>query len=351
MAKPVKHYGRWRIRWVDETGDRKSEVYDDYREAAHKLREHEVRVEEVRRGLRAPTPVDHTFDELADYWVKVRVPLKRSGTDDESIIRCHLRPEFGRLLVREVSVQRADAYVAARAKLNPKTVSNQLTLLTTMLNLAVDLGWLVKAPKIKKPRVSTFSKDFRYLRTKDEVQRVLDAARAEGEDVVTLYATAIFSGLRKGELARLHWSDVNFERRLVTVQRSFNGPAKSDRVRYVPILDPLLPFLRAWHERCPGLLVFPNHEGKAHDESARIFEEVLHRVLKASGFPFERKRGELKPYVTFHDLRHTFASHWVTNGGDMFRLQRILGHRTVEMTMRYAHLAPDAFSADYQRLG
>ncbi|HEY3664423.1 MAG TPA: tyrosine-type recombinase/integrase, partial [Polyangiaceae bacterium] len=78
--------------------------------------------------------------------------------------------------------------------------------------------------------------------------------------------------------------------------------------------------LKAWSERCPGTLVFPNSEGKPHDESARVFEEVLHRVLKAAGFASERKRGELKPHVTFHDLRHTFASHWVANGGDIFRL-------------------------------
>jgi hypothetical protein len=84
VAKPVKHYGRWRIRWVDENDARKSEVYDDYRAAAHKLRAHEVQVEEIRRGLRSPTPVDHTFDELADYWIEVRVPLKRSGTASDS---------------------------------------------------------------------------------------------------------------------------------------------------------------------------------------------------------------------------------------------------------------------------
>jgi site-specific recombinase XerD len=51
--------------------------------------------------------------------------------------------------------------------------------------------------------------------------------------------------------------------------------------------------------------------------------------------------------VRFHDLRHTFASHWVTKGGDLFKLQKILGHQT----MRYAHLAPDAFKEDWSRFG
>ena len=55
--------------------------------------------------------------------------------------------------------------------------------------------------------------------------------------------------------------------------------------------------------------------------------------------------------ITFHDLRHTFASHWVMHGGDLYRLQKILGHKSVQMTQRYAHLAPEAFKQDWGRLG
>jgi hypothetical protein len=53
--------------------------------------------------------------------------------------------------------------------------------------------------------------------------------------------------------------------------------------------------------------------------------------------------------LTFHDLRHTFASHWVMKGGDLFKLQKILGHKTVQMTMRYAHLQPGVFAEDRGR--
>ena len=58
-----------------------------------------------------------------------------------------------------------------------------------------------------------------------------------------------------------------------------------------------------------------------------------------------------KHYIVFHDLRHTFASHWMSKGGDLFRLQRILGHKSPTMTNRYAHLAPEAYVTDYARLG
>jgi integrase len=87
-----------------------------------------------------------------------------------------------------------------------------------------------------------------------------------------------------------------------------------------------------------------------YGKSGRVFQEVFHRVLDAAAFGQVERRGKTRRYITFHDLRHTFASHWVMAGGDIFRLQKILGHKSVAMTMRYAHLAPDAYAADHQRL-
>ena len=146
-------------------------------------------------------------------------------------------------------MQHVDAFVATRAKLDPKTVHNLLTLLISVLNAAVDLGWLAKVPRIKKPKIRMFSADYRYLRTDEERDAFLRAAREEGEDVLTLYTTAVFTGMRAGELGGLRRDDVDFERRLITVQRSFDGPTKAGDVRYVPILNVLLSVLRAWRLR------------------------------------------------------------------------------------------------------
>ena len=55
------------------------------------------------------------------------------------------------------------------------------------------------------------------------------------------------------------------------------------------------------------------------------------------------------PGLHFHDLRHTFASRWMMNGGDLYVLKEILGHKSITMTQRYAHLAPHAFDSDYDR--
>ncbi len=199
MGKPVKQRKKWRIRWLDESGQRKSEVYEKRDDAKFALSRHEAHVEEKKRGLRELAPPKKTFDELCDYWLKNKAPQKRNQKDDESVIRAHLRPHFGGKLLSEIKGSDIDTFKISKRHLSNKTISNQLTLLITMLNLSVDEGWIKKYPKIKKPKVSIFNKDFNYLKTNTEIQRFLAAAHAESKLAFTLYATAIYSGMREGE--------------------------------------------------------------------------------------------------------------------------------------------------------
>ena len=225
---------------------------------------------------------------------------------------------FEGLNVADINVLQVDRFVRARDQLSPKTIGNLLTLLISMLNVAKDLGWIVAVPRIRKPQVRLCDADFAFLRTEDEVTRLLLAAQEEGEIVHALYATAIYTGMRKGELAALHWDDVDFERRLITVQRSFpDGPTKAGDVRHVPIVNALLPCLRAWRLQASGRLLFPSEVGSMRDPASRIFQETLHRVLNRAGFPRVLRAGKPRWYITFHGLRHTFASHWVMRSGEL----------------------------------
>lgn len=353
MAKPTKHYDKWRIRWTDHLGKRQSEVFDDFKTASYELKKKEAEAEEVKKGLRSPAPINKTFDELCDYWLEKRLPQKRSQKDDQSIIKTHLRPSFGKLKIKDVTIEKVDQFIAERSQLNKKTVSNHLTLLISLLRLAVDLNWLLKVPNIKKPKTHLFSRDYSFLRTEEEIHRLLLAAKEEDEVAFLMYATAIYTGLRAGELAALKFSDIKFDgnKSIITVQNSFDDLTKSGKVRYVPVLAPLYPLLLEWREKCGDGFIFPNRDGNMYSPSGRIFQEVFHRVLDRAGFSKTEKNGKVRRYIVFHDLRHTFASHWVMKGGDVFKLQQILGHANIAMTMRYAHLAPHAFSGDFERLG
>ena len=303
MARPERRGDRWRIRWTDATGKRRSETHDSYEDAEFALQRYELEVKEIKRGLKAPRRPERTFTELADYWMKFRASRKRSARDDESILRRHLRPAFGHLLLDQVTVDQVDRFQAG-LRLSPKTIHNILTLLISMLNQAVDLRWLDRAPRIRKPQIRTGGHDFNSLRTLDDVNRFLLAARAEGEDVFALYCTAVNTGMRQGELAGLRWDCVDLEARRIMVRRSFDGPTKNGETRIVPILDALLPVLRHWSQYRCGDLVFPNLAGRMHQPSARVFQEVPHRVLEAAGFARVKRGGRTKPYITFHGLRH-----------------------------------------------
>ena len=355
-AKPKKlPNGKWRIRYTDEHGKRRKTTFDTYNEALSYLRRREREVEEVRRGERLPTPPDKTFDELFDYWLTHRAPRKRSEKDDKSIIRRHLRPALGRFRLRAIVMDTEPIEELTEALLDQlpskKTVHNILTLLTTTLNFAHGKRWMLEVPKIWKPSIRAFDKDYRYLRTKDEIRRFLLAARDEGDLVHAAYATAVLTGLRAGELAALHLDDISLDRGLITVQRSFDGPTKAGDVRHVPILDELRPLLMRWMLRCSGELIFPSVRDTMQLPSARLFQQVLHRVLKNAEFPEIKIGARVRRYITFHGLRHTFASHWMMDDGDLYKLQKILGHKSPQMTQRYAHLAPDAYAGDLGRLG
>jgi integrase len=349
MGQPVEHYGKWRIRWTDHSGVRQSAVFPTRREAKQALQLVESDVQRVKLGLLPAPPPSKSFADLADYWHEFKLPSIASWKTQRSHLSLHLVPFFGDMPLRLISVEevrRFSVHIKHRRggrkggkPLSDKTVHHVLTTLTTMLNEAVELGWLLRAPRIPKPRLQ--SADFQFLQSLEEIASLVYAAREELDGTEALYATAAYSGLRAGELAGLRVSRVDLERRLITVAASYDKPTKSRRVRHVPILDSLLPLLRRWLLQVEGPLVFPNTAENMRQPSDRIFQETFHRCLHRAGLPRMR----------FHDLRHTFASHWVLRGGDLFKLQKILGHSNPQMTMRYAHLKPEAFSEDWGLMG
>lgn len=351
MAKIKYHYGKPRVRWTDEHGIRQSRNFDNEFDAQVFLERETLRVREVKRGLSPTLMLKKTFQDLSEYWLKHRTCLKRSAKDDLSIINTHLSPSFGKLKLQEITIQRIDYFKIQKTHLSDKTVHNILTLLISMLKQANDLGWLQKVPRIKKPKIILLETDFHYLKSKDEVDRFLQAAHDHSLLHGMLYQTAAYTGCREGELAALTRQDIDFNRRLITVRRSFQGPTKNGRTRVVPILDALFEPLKNWLEINPLETVFPNANGQMMKPCARIFQEHLKVILKRAGFAERQTVKGTRGYIVFHDLRHTFSSHWVMNGGDLFKLKNILGHQDITMTQRYAHLSPHAFSKDYTIFG
>ena len=348
MVKIERRHNRYRLRYRDTEGRRRSLSFEERKDALIAKALIDGGCREPGDELRRTKAKRRSFAELVEQWVAHRGAMKRSYKSDRSILDAHLLPAFGSTPLRALSVEAIDAFAAGKP-LKPKTIHNILTLLRTILRYGVDLGWLDRCPPFRKPKVHILDHEYRYLRTHQEIVRFLSAARQVDPSLYALYAAAVYTGMRAGELAGLLWQRVNLDRRLITVAASYDGPTKGGYVRHVPIVDALLPILKAWRVECPtpSDYVFPSSRGTMLRPSARVFQERLHQVLDHAGFERVKVGGQSLRYLVFHSLRHTFASHWVMNGGDLFKLQRIGGWRSQAMVQRYAHLAPDAFIEDY----
>jgi len=131
--------------------------------------------------------------------------------------------------------------------------------------------------------------------------------------------------MRKGEIFNLKWQDVNFNLRLVHVSDSKNNEARD-----IPINDVLYETLKALKDKAEEGqdYIFVNPKtNKPYDNVKKSFKTAL-------------KKAGIEDF-TFHDLRHTFASHLVMSGVDLMTVKELLGHKDIKMTMRYSHLSPD----------
>lgn len=353
--------GRFEARWRDESGRQRSKSFVVKKDATTYLQQEILRVERVRAGLERSKEEHHLFSELCDRWLQDRAAGKKESGTDESILRAHLKPAFSSLQLSAITSTAIEQYKRRKEKskvlnyrrtkgggthqpggrfISHNTINHQLMLLGAMLRHAVELGWLAVVPKIRHYKLR--AQDFAYLRSEDEIKRFLTAAREdENELAYPLYATLIYTGMRVGEAAGLLLPCVSFQRGLLTIERSYDGPPKNGETRYVPILAPLKPILAAQQLKMRGSLIFTNGSGQMLNADSRVFRTVLKRVLKRALL------GE--HYISIHDLRHTFASWWMMTKGDVFKLQKILGHKDVKTTLRYAHLHPDRFSEDVTR--
>lgn len=173
--------------------------------------------------------------------------------------------------------------------------------------------------------------------------------------------TALRTGLRYGELSELRWDDVDLVAGKLMVRRSYHdghvGPPKNGKQREIPLSEETVSFLKAHRRRQLGdnkvvqlsgvvpqdnmettrlrrrspdsPLVFAKPDGGRHIH--RRSDVALKRCCRYAGLRM----------IGWHCLRHTFASHLVMRGAALKAVQELLGHSTMEMTMRYAHLSPE----------
>ncbi|MDO9531202.1 MAG: tyrosine-type recombinase/integrase [Deltaproteobacteria bacterium] len=268
-----------------------------------------------------------TFDELADRYVE-----NFQGQKCFSRLKYYLvdeyRGTFGGRFLSQITFLDLETYCNRRRATPTRTgtpradstVNRELSTLRHMLNKAVEWGMLKNNPFNKGSRLM-LKEDNQRLRflTEAEIGALVKECLPHLRPIVEV---ALHTGMRRGELLSLKWEQIR--NGFIYLE---GGMVKSGKGRQIPINDEAA---RVFREVRRG-----NHLKSPHvfcDSRGRRFYDVKHSFASAC------RRAGLEGF-RFHDLRHTFASHLVMNGVGLKAVQELLGHASLAMTMRYAHLS------------
>jgi integrase len=299
-------------------------------------------LEENEAGRNPFGPPPPKLAEFAPKWLEnyVRVNCRPSTNKRATdCLRVHLLPAFGDLRLDQITVERIDAFRSAllRKGLRPKTVNNTLSMLRRCLTLAVEWKRLKSVPTIRWMKVP--AQAYRFL-SSDELVRLIAAAPEGYWRALILFIAK--TGCRFGEAAGLQWQDVELDglEPVVRISRGavegVVGPTKTNRVRQIPLCADLVEVLRQF--RHDGEYVFSRTDGSLPRPVSAMHH--LERICK---------RAQVQR-ISWHVLRHTFATELTARGVPIRVVQELLGHTTIQMTARYAHVANSSLRAAVEKL-
>jgi len=295
---------------------------------------------------------DHRVQELptlADVWVKY-LPWakehKKSWKDDEWNYNRHLQPRFGAKPLENISaldIERMKLELKKGTNKNgnpftPATIKHQIVLLRRLFNLAIK--WQIyngpnPVSSVELPKLDNMKTE--YL-SDDEIERlrnVLDSWPCR--ITASLIKFALLTGLRRGELFRLKWTDIDFEHRLITLRTPKGGKTQT-----IPVSGEAIMVLEQTGR------VALQKEAYSPEEVAEISPFVFPNVNGSPRVsirdPWEsiKAKAELPADFRFHGLRHSWASRMVSSGVDLAVVQTLMTHKHASTTERYAHLMPNA---------
>lgn len=329
-----------RITYTDEFGKRKS-VRRKALSRTHArqlikkmLQEIEERGEESLDSSRLTFAhlVKHYKDRYviaARYIESRKIAGLRSHKEVERIVDI-LAAHFGRKQLRSIThgdilhfrTQRLDTKV--KFKFSPSrersiaTVNRELATLRRMLTIAHREGWILKHPFLGSDTIISPADEKKRTRvlTRDEEARLLDACDGPRTRLKAIIICALDTGMRRGEILKLRWRDVNLETKRIHIQ-AMN--TKTLSARLVPISSRLIAELKSLPQRDPSSRVFG------------ITDTVKRSWATAKGIAGIED-------LRFHDLRHTCATRLVQGGFPIAEVSRILGHASVVTTFRYANV-------------
>lgn len=327
--RPGCFYGSW----MDASGRRRKRklAVHTLQQARSLVQAEKARVDEQRtKGYAAPTK--DSFASILPRYLRHQKPRlsERSYERTQGILENQLRPAFGTMQLGNMRRAEIEQYVTERAgEVSPGSVVKELNVLKHLLGLAVEWELIPFNPalKIKAPRPPAGR--VRYLRP-TELRALLIACP---EWLRPIAALAAFTAMRRGEILKLRWLDVDLTGGRILLPQTKNGEG---RIVYLNRLAAQVLQSRWTTYARSTDRVFPLTEHCTADNISKGFAAVCRRL-------------EIEDFH-FHDLRHTAASWLRMQGADIHTVAQVLGHKDLRMAARYQHLSPEFLSEAVARL-
>jgi integrase len=341
VARKIKKGNRtqtiWyaRITYID-SGNRKQRWQKALNKSDAKDRAKQMLRELDDHGEEALNANRMTFIQLADYYKK-KYLIEAQYVDDrkveglrslDSVISrwTTIKNYFGKKRLRSITYGDIKKFRSDRLKTptirkksrSITSVNRELEVLRKMFNVAEREGWIIKNPFTKGDVLISKSDEKKRERilTKEEEEKLLAACTQRREHIRAIIICAIDTGMRRGEILKLNWGDIDFDNQLIAI-RAFN--TKSMRERQIAMTERLASELVAIYEQ------------STKDVNTLVFG-IIDNVKKA--FNSARRIAGL-PDVRFHDLRHTHATRLVAANIPLSEVGRVLGHTQANTTYRY----------------
>jgi len=291
---------------------------------------------EIREGKfidkKKPTP---TLDEVWEKYLEWAKVNKKSWKEDYYRYRKHISPRFGTVPLDKISsfeIERMIIELKKSSRRQGKVYANKsihhcVELVRRLYNAAINWGLYkganpASAKKIKMSRVDNVVTEFLSEAMLCALLRALDKYAEKDLQAANLVRFALFTGMRRGELFKLEWKDVDMERGFVHLRSPKGGKSE-----ILPLNKYALKVLKNNPRRGNSPYVFPGRNGKMRTSIRKAWVTI-------------KKMAGLPENFRFHGLRHAYGSLLVSSGKvDLYTVQRLLTHKSFAMTQRYAHLS------------
>ena len=285
---------------------------------------------EVRVGIEPQIKKipNYTFKKLAEEYTKW-IEGRQASAKVKGYIIGELKQRFGNVPLKRFSTMLVEQLQTDIIRKGFKNSYNNkvLNVFKHMFSKAVERE-MVEADvlkRIRKVKLLREDRRLRYLESKEQCQMLIDSCDPHLKPIVIV---ALNTGLRKGNILNLKWSNIDLKNGFILIDMTKNG----ERLE-IPINETLRQTLKDLPRLLDNGYLFYDPKTDKPDTVLKPYTDVKRSFASAC------RRAKITDFH-FHDLRHTFASHLVMAGVDLTTVKELLGHKDIKMTLRYAHLAP-----------